>query len=340
MDGARLMRMDVDLSSPMPPRTFRASIRWFGQLVKDVANEYRTDRIGDVAAAITFWTILSVPAAVLALVSTLSSLEGIVGQSTTADVEREVTDFITTTFSDSEALNSTVSELFDTSSAGVATVATVVALFTLSRAFAGLIRALDVAYEIDEQRPWWLLRLTAIALGLGTIFMVTAGAAVLAVAPLGGLVRFFAVVLVPIGLVGWAATVFHLGPNHRTPWRYDVPGAIVTMIGWVAASQSFTLYVRISGQGNDVQTTVGAILLALSLIYLLSVVLLVGAELNDVLARRAGVVELPPSVNARARSFRERFARSSGRQATGERSDRGRPDEDPCPGAEPYTPRE
>ena len=324
----------------MPPRAFRASIRWFAQLAKDVANEYRTDRIGDVAAAITFWTILSLPAAVLALVSTLSSLDGIVGKSTTADVEREITDFITTTFSDSEALNSTVSELFGTSSAGVATVATLVALFTLSRAFAGLIRALDVAYEVDEQRPWWLLRLTAIALGLGTIVMVTAGATMLAVLPVSGALRFLTLLMVPLGLVGWAATVFHLGPNHRTPWRYDLPGAVVTMIGWVAASQSFTLYVWISGQGNDVQTTVGAILLALSLMYLLSVVLLVGAELNDVLARRAGVVELPPSVNERARSFRERVAMTSVRLATGEKSGQGLPDEDPSPRGEQRTPHE
>jgi membrane protein len=332
------MTMNVDLSSPKPPRGFRASIRWFAQLAKDLANEYRTDRVGDVAAAITFWTILSIPAAILALVSTLSSLDGIVGESTTSDVEREITDFITTTFSDSEALNSTVNELFGTSSAGVATVATLVALFTLSRAFAGLIRALDVAYEVDEQRPWWLLRLTAIGLGLGTIFMVTAGATMLALLPLGGILRFFTLLIVPLGLVGWAATVFHIGPNHRTPWQYDLPGAVLTMIGWVAASQSFAFYVRISGQGNDVQTTVGAILLALTLMYLLSIVLLVGAELNDVLARRAGVVEVARPVNERARSFRARFVTTNVPHATGETPDQGRSDEDPCPRGEQHTP--
>ena len=78
---------------------------------------------------------------------------------------------------------------------------------------------------------------------------------------------------------------------------------MVTTIGWVVASQGFAFYVRATGQGNQVQTSVGAILLALGLMYVLSIVLLIGAELNDVLARRAGVVRQPPSVTARARSW-------------------------------------
>ncbi len=273
--------------------------------------EYLDDGIGDVAASITFWTILSVPAAVLALVSALSSLEAVVGVSVANDVETEVQRFVTETFADSETLNETVAELFNSSSAGVATVAAIVAVFTLSRAFAGLIRALDIAYGVDDGRPWWFVRIVAIGLGLGTVLVVASGATLLAVLPslpFDSAVRLFTAPGVLFVLVIWAATVFHIGPNHRTPWRYDLPGAALTTFGWVVASQGFAFYVRASGQGNDVQTGVGAILLALSLMYVLSIVLLVGAELNDVLARRAGVVRQPRSVTARARTWRERLA--------------------------------
>ena len=299
--------MDADPRSPLPPRAPLAFAVWLWQLVKDVAAEYSADRVGDVAAAITFWTVLSIPAAVLALVSTLSSLDAVVGESITADVQSEIEGFITSTFSESDALNSPVRVPFSTSSAGVATVATLVALFTLSRAFAGLIRALDVAYEIEESRPWWLVRLTAVGLGFGTILIVASGATLLAVLPADRVVRFFTVPLVLLGLVTWAAAVFHLGPHHRTPWRYDVPGAVLTTIGWFVISQTFAIYVRLAGDQNGVQSTVGAILLALSLMYLLSIALLVGAELNDVLARRAGVVQKPISVANRARSLRDDF---------------------------------
>ena len=198
-------------------------------------------------------------------------------------------------------------ELFDSSSAGIATVATAAAVFSLSRAFAGLIRALDIAYEVDDSRPWWYVRIVAIGLGIGTILMVAAGATMLAFLPLLPFDSVFRLLIAPgviVALVMWAATIFHIGPNHHTPWRHDLPGAVLTTVGWVVASQGFALYVRVSGQGNAVQTSVGAVLLALSLMYVLSIVLLLGAELNDVLARRAGVVRNVPSVADRAHSLR------------------------------------
>ncbi len=291
------------------------------QLTKDVVDEYRRDGVGDLAASITFWTILSVPAAVLALVSALSSLESVVGASVANDVQAEVKQFITDTFADSTTLTETVDELFETSSTGVATAATLIALFTLSRAFAGLIRALDRAYEVVDGRPWWYVRIVAIGLGVGTIVVVAAGATMLALLPelpLAVVVRWLTAPAVLVALVLWAATVFHIGPNHRTPWRYDLPGAVVTMIGWVLASQGFALYVRLAGNGNGVQTSVGAILLALSLMYLLSIVLLVGAELNDVISRRAGVAQQQASITVRARAWHALWRARRSVEATGD----------------------
>ncbi len=301
--------MNLDDRSPTPSVRPERLARWLWQLIKDVVHEYRVDGVGDVAASITFWTILSVPAAVLALVSVLSSLESVVGTSLASDVEAEVRNFITDTFTDSTTLDDTVGELFESSSTGVATAATLVALFTLSRAFAGLIRALDIAYEVEEGRPWWFVRIVAIGLGVGTILIVATGATLLALLPslpFDSVLRLLTAPAVLIALTAWAATLFHVGPNHRTPWRYDVPGAVLTTVGWVLASQGFALYVRITGGANQVQSTVGAVLLALSLMYLLSVVLLVGAELNDVLARRAGVVQQPMSMRARRQRRRPR----------------------------------
>ncbi len=309
-------RMDVDLTSPTPPWRPLALLRWLWRLIKDVVDEYRDDGLGDLAASITFWTILSIPAAALSLVSTLSSLESVVGQSVADDVQREVESFVSTTFTDDAALTDTVRELFDTPSRGVATAATLIALYTLSRAFAGLIRALDVAYEVEDSRPWWHLRIVAIGLGVGTVSIVAAGATSLALLPslsLTGPASWLTPTAVVVGLVLWAATLFHIGPNHKTPWRYDLPGAILTAVGWILATQGFAVYVRFAPGGNDIQTSVGAILLALTLMYLLSLVLLLGAELNDVISRRADVVQQPPPVTTRARNTFDRLrSRSSG----------------------------
>lgn len=286
-----------------------ALARWLWQLGKDVAHEYSRDGIGDVAASITFWTILSIPAAVLALVSFLSSLEVVVGVSIANNVETEVQRFITETFTDSATLNETAAELFNTSSTGVATLATLVAFFTLSRAFAGLIRALDIAYDVEDHRPWWFVRIVAIGLGFGTVLIVASGATFLALLPtmsFDGALRLLTAPVVVLGLVFWVVAIFHLGPNQRTPLRYDLPGALFTTVGWVVATQGFATYVRAFGQGNDVQSSLGAILLALTLIYALSVVLLLGAEINSVISHRAGVVRQLPSVTEQARSLRDR----------------------------------
>jgi len=302
--------MVFDARSPTPPWRPRQLLKWLWRLTRDVVDEVRSDGLGDLAAAITFWTILSIPAAALSLVSALSSLESVVGRSVADQVQTDVEEYVVSTFPGNSTLIETVHELFETPSRGIATVAMLVALFTLSRAFAGLIRALDVAYEVEEGRPFWYLRIVAIGLGLGTLVIVSAGATFLAILPslgLSGISRLVTGPAIVVGLALWAATLFHLGPNHKTPWRYDVPGAIFTAVGWVVATQGFAVYVRFVPNGNNIQTSVGAILLALTLMYLLSAVLLVGAEVNDVLARRAGVVHTPRSVTSRARSAVERM---------------------------------
>ncbi len=184
--------MDADLHSPTPPWRPRQLLRWLWRLTKDVFHEYSEDGVGDLAASITFWTILSIPAAALSLVSTLSSLEVVVGESLADNLRSDVETFVSDTFTDDAALNDTVRELFDTPSRGVATVATLIALFTLSRAFAGLIRALDIAYEVSEGRPWWYVRIVAIGLGVGTIVIVASAATALAVLPTLPLSEFYA----------------------------------------------------------------------------------------------------------------------------------------------------
>ena len=72
--------MDPGLRSATPPLRPVPFLRWLWQLAKDVLEEYKSDGVGDLAASTTFWTILSIPAAALSLVSIVGSLEAIVGQ--------------------------------------------------------------------------------------------------------------------------------------------------------------------------------------------------------------------------------------------------------------------
>lgn len=312
MNDERRALSGIDVDRPVrPPLHPIGALRWTWELTLDVINEYRRDGVGDLAASITFWTLLSIPAAVLALVSALSSVRTFVDTDAADDLQREIQDFIARTFADSETLSTAVDELFAGSNAGVVTIATLVAIFSLSRGFAGLIRALDRAYEVEDGRAWWHLRLVAVGIGFATVVIAAGAAVVLAILPElpgGALFQTLAGPVAFLVLVAWAATLFHIGPYHRTPWRYDIPGAVLTAVGWVVATQGFALYVRLADQGNQVQTTVGAVLLGLTLMYVLSIVMLVGAELNDVISRRASVVQQPVSYRARLVTARERLA--------------------------------
>ena len=133
--------------------------------------ELHEDRLFDAAAGVAFWLLLSVPAALLAVLSSVSLL----GDNLTADLQESINEFIDRTFtSESSTIRDAVDELFQQSRPGVLSVSVFIAIFTLSRGFAGLIRALDVAYDVEEGRRFIRLRLTAIGLAIGTLATVAA----------------------------------------------------------------------------------------------------------------------------------------------------------------------
>lgn len=281
--------------------------RWLWDFVLELIEQWRNDDLGDIAAAISFWTILTVPAAALALVSALGPIESVLGADVVDDLRGEVTTFVARTFADSTAFDATIEDLFSRTSGGTLTLGFVLAVLTLNRGFGALIRGLDRVYQIEHGRPWWYSRIVAIGLGLGTLVVIATTATTIALFPNVIGRGTLTTALGAVALIAWAATLFHLGPNHRTPWRFDLPGAVVTGVGWLLATRLFSLYVVLwPGSGNQVRTTVGAVLLALTLLYVLNVVLLVGAETNDILSRRAGVGEEVAPITERARRILRR----------------------------------
>ena len=105
--------------------------------------------------------------------------------------------------------------------------------------------------------------------------------------------------IVATALVAWAAAIFHVGPDHTTPWKYDIAGAVVTALTWFVLIRGFAVYVSVSGGGNGAVGAAGGALLAFTLVYLLNVSLLVGAELNAILTQRAGVAQPPRRLHHR-----------------------------------------
>ena len=276
-----------------------------------LVREIRDDGLFDVAAGVSFWLLLSLPAALLAGLSSVSLL----GDDLTGELRTTMIEFIERVFADqADSLTESVDGLFEQRRPGVLSLSIATAVFTLSRGFAGLVRALDSVYDIDDTRNFARTRLLAIGLAIGTLSTVAVSTALWAAGDDLGIPIWVRVVPALAVLVLWSATMFHVGPNHHTPWRFDVPGAVLSACGWLVLSLGFGWYVRLLGgeDSNDVIGAAGGLLLALTWMWAAVSVFLIGGELNQILAERAGVIGPKGSLLARVRSRRGRGEQPDG----------------------------
>lgn len=266
-----------------------------------LVTEWRDDRVPDLAAEVAFYAILSLFPAFLALASILGALDSLIGADFAQDVQDQVLDFLQRVLTpEAESTIDAAQELFVESSPGLFTFSLVTAVWTLSRGFAALVRALDVVYDLDDPRPWLKVRGTALLLAVGSTIAGAIMLTLLIVGPLFGsgedianeiglgdqFVWLWDVARLPLAfvvLVLWAAIVFHIAPAHHTPWRSDVPGAIITGVLWVLFSGGLNLYVQIAQSGNAVFGALGGALIVLLWFWLLSLAVMIGGEINELL---------------------------------------------------------
>ena len=276
--------------------------------VFDVAKQWYYGGLGDLAAGVTFWILLSLPAAVLALVSALGWMNAVVGTELRDDVQQDVIDFAGRVFDGAppQSLLNTIDDLFIDQNSGVLTVSLIFAFWTISRGFAGLLRALDDVYEVEDGRTWYYTRVVALIIGLGSV-LISAPIVLMDQlvwnrydVPLEGALSFLSSVTV---LVGWAATVYHFGPSIRTKWKWDLPGAIVAAVGWWALTLGYGYYVTLTS-ADTVADALGAFILALTWVWLAAQVLLIGAAVNSILGDRLKINRVKRSWKLNERLFK------------------------------------
>lgn len=284
----------------------RPGLRGALEVLRALAQEWRDDRVSGLAAEIAFFGVLSVFPGLLALAAGLGSLEGLVGQEVAADTERAVLLALSDSLGEDSATVGAVRSLFVEQRPGLLTAGLGFAVVGLSRGFGAVIRALDVAYDVEERRPWLHRRLLAVGLSLGSLAVAVVLLAVFVLGPLlgggrglvdtlglqGALAALWTWARWPLALlalVAWAATLLHIAPNHRTPWRADVPGAVLAAAIWIVTSIGFRAFLAVAGEGNQVFGALGGALTVLFWLYLLGIGIVLGGELNAVLAARKGI---------------------------------------------------
>jgi membrane protein len=277
--------------------------------LRKLVQESNDDRLPGLAAETAFFAVLSIFPGLLIAVSLLGLLDVVVGADIAGEAQERVVDGLRLVLTDeaSDAVEA-VEDLFESSRGSLLTAAVLGALVTLSGGFAVAINALNLAYDATEVRSWVRRRLVGLGMALGTLVLLVLSLAVFVVGPLlgrgeeiadlvglGALFTFtWDVLRVPVAvlvLVGWTTALYRIAPSRHIRWRDCVPGAVAATLLWVAASGGFRLYLELAADRNPVLGAFGGGVIVMLWMYLLSLGLLLGGELNAVLHERRGHVD-------------------------------------------------
>lgn len=176
-----------------------------------------------------------------------------------------------------------------------------IALYGALRGASGIITGLNIVYDIEESRSF--IRQTGLALaitvGMILVFILASGA-ISALAMFESLLpRAGGVVRAALKIGSWLAAaagvslvvalIYAYAPNRQeVKWRWLTPGSLIATAVWILATLAFSFYVSNFGNYNATYGALGAVIVLLTWLYLSAYILLLGGELNQVLARRAG----------------------------------------------------
>ncbi len=277
-------------SSVVKPHTGSRVKQFFAHLYHELLN----DNIVDIGAMMAYYAILALfPMLVFVVTLTLLVLPG--------DTLLQGLAMVTQAMPEAprEVITTQVELLMKQAHAGFAIGTFVFALWGASRGANSLMGALNAMFNKRETRPWWKRQIIAIAVTACIAIFVVVALGLLVAGPIAGhwfadrfglggqfdlawgIVRWVGAGL--LVMVVWAVAYKFL-PNTDAPFRIFTPGAIIGVLLWLGISYGFGVYL---GYVNTYSTTYGALgggIIFLTWLWLSSIALLFGAEINDVLA--------------------------------------------------------
>ncbi len=162
-------------------------VRWVRRLVGELSRECSSDRVTGLAAEVAFFVVLSVFPALLVMASALGFLDSIIGNQLAQEAQQRVISFLqrvlTQNAGDTIAV---VRRLFTDQRTGLLTFSVLAGVWATARGFASVMRALNIAYDVVEDRSWLRRQGIAVVLSLGTVIVSAVMLSMLVVGPLLG----------------------------------------------------------------------------------------------------------------------------------------------------------
>jgi membrane protein len=268
-----------------------------GGVLKRTVREFKEDNVTDWAAALTYYGVLAIFPAILALVSIL----GLLGSSTTQPLIDNLgqvapgpaRDILTTAIQSLQQSQGAAGLVF--------VVGLAAALWSASGYVAAFMRASNAIYDVEEGRPFW--KTGPVRLGVTLVLLVLLAISALAVVLTGGLadqvgrllgigstvvtvwdIAKWPVLLVIVSLM--FAILYWASPNVKQPsFRWVSPGGLLAVVVWLLASAGFAFYVANFGSYNKTYGALGGIIIFLVWLWISNIAVLLGAEFNAELER-------------------------------------------------------
>jgi membrane protein len=259
-------------------KSLKVPIGW-GAILKRTVSEMAADNCLDLAAELAYYFFLALFPALLFLVALAGFLPlGNAVETVTTTLARVAPAEVI------EIIRNQLLTIAHGKSGGLLTLGVVGAIDTLNQ-----------AYDIQDGRPWWRVKLLSIALTVGlALFIMLSTVLVIAGPELAGHVAGwlhlgaafawtwkilqwpFVFALVSLAI----AVVYYFAPDAKQEWIWITPGSLVATLLWLVISLGFRFYVQRFGGYNATYGAIGGVIVVLLWFYLSGLAVLAGAELN------------------------------------------------------------
>lgn len=198
-------------------------------------------------------------------------------------------------------VETTIVELIHTQSTGLLGASVALTIWSASSGFRAVIKGVNKAYNIKESRSFIKRVVIAIffTFMLALIIMLTLamlvfgdviGKYMLGIFPFDRLISIIwdigRYLLVIFSMIWIFACIYRYTPSQKIRWREVYAGAIFSTIGWIAVSVGFSYYINNIANYSRLYGSLGAVIVLMTWLYISSMILILGAEINSVISLR------------------------------------------------------
>ncbi|WP_127581866.1 YihY/virulence factor BrkB family protein [Paenibacillus koleovorans] len=198
-----------------------------------------------------------------------------------------------------DTVSEIVHEVSGDKSEALLSIGMIATIWAASNGINAVIKGLNKAYDEEENRPYWKVRGISLLSTLVLVFVILLSMLMLIFGRAMGTYLFellhYPAGFTPIWLllktviplasmVGVFLLLYRMTPNRRLTFREVLPGALFTTVGWIATSMLFSFYVNHFGNYSKTYGSLGGVIVLLIWLYMSSMIILLGGEINATLA--------------------------------------------------------